>query len=367
MIRRWVPDRRARWALGAVALLVALNAAALVESALRPEPSGRRGSAYATQPRGAAAWAELVRRSGHPVSYLRKRPADARLDPRTTLVVLEASDLDDGDRGALGDFVVAGGRLVAAGPDPAGWIGGELERRPRWTFSGPRVARPVAPVPETAGVRSVATSGAGGFDDPGGSLPVLGSDPALLVVQTLGEGRALLLADSGPLQNRLLGRADNASLALALAGPKQRKVVFVESVHGFGEATGLAALPSRWRLALSGLVLAALLWLLARARRFGSAEDAGPAPAPARREHVEALALALRSARDPSVALEPVRARARAQVIRRAGLAPGAPDDEVRAAALRLGFDEQEVAAVAGGDSDGGTLAAGRALARGSR
>jgi len=366
-IRRWVPSRKARWSVGVLAVVVALNVAALVESAVRPEPSGRAGSAYATQPEGAAAYAALLERSGHHVSYLRKRPGDVRLDPRTTLVVLQASDLHDEDRRALGDFVDAGGRLVAGGAFPASWIGNELERPPRWTIAGRHVATPVAPVPETAGVRSVAASGTGGFDDAGDALPVLGSGPALLVAQPVGEGRLLLLADSAPLENRLLGRADNAALALALAGPRDRRVVFVESVHGFGEATGLAALPSRWRFTLIGLVLAALLWLLARARRFGPAEDLGAPPAPARREHVEALALALRRTRDPHTVLEPVRAQARAQVIRRSGLGPGAADADVREAALRLGFDDDEAAAVAGQGDDDAALAVGRALAKGRR
>ncbi|MDX6691811.1 MAG: hypothetical protein QOG15_3268 [Solirubrobacteraceae bacterium] len=356
------------WLAGAVALVVALNIAAIIESALRPEPSGRSGSAYATQPRGAAAWAELLERSGHPVRLLRDRPAGARLDPGTTVVVLEASDLDDEDRVAFGNFLVSGGRLVLAGEDPASWIH-QLVRPPRWTFTGRRSVSPVAPVPETAGVRIVATSGAGGFVDTGAgdALPVLGSRPALMVVTTLGSGRAVLLADASPLENRLIGHADNAALALALAGPKGREVVFVESVHGFGRATGLAALPLAWRFALAGLGLAALLWLLARARRFGPAEDTGAAPAPARREHVEALALSLRRAKEPELALAPVREQARAQVIRRAGLAPGAADGEVREAALRLGYDDAEVATMAGDGDDDAALAAGRALAKGRR
>ena len=131
---------------------------------------------------------------------------------------------------------------------------------------------------------------------------------------TSGAGRALLLADTAPLQNRLLDRADNAALALALAGPADRRVIFAESVHGFGQATGLAALPSRWRLALAGILLAALLWMASRARRLGPPEPAGEDQAPARREHVEALALALRRSRDPAAALAPVQAAARAQV-----------------------------------------------------
>lgn len=366
MTRRWMPKGPWLWLAAFVALVVALNLAAIIESALRPEPSGRNGSAYATQPRGAAAWVELLERAGHPVTLLRDRPAEARLDPSTTVVVLEARDLDADDRVAFGKFLVSGGRLVVAGDDPASWIH-ELVRPPRWTFSGRRSVAPVAPVPETAGVRTVATSGAGGFADPGDALPVLGSAPALMVVTTVGSGRAILLADSAPLENRLIGHADNAALALALAGPKDRKVVFVESVHGFGRATGLAALPWRWRIALIGLGLAALLWLLARARRFGPAEDLGAAPAPARREHVEALALSLRRAKDREVALEPVRAQARAQVIRRAGLAPGAADDDVREAAVRLGYADDEVAAMAGDGDDDAALAAGRALAKGRR
>jgi len=120
-------------------------------------------------------------------------------------------------------------------------------------------------------------------------------------------------------------------------------------------------------VALTGFVLAALLWLLARVRRFGPAERAVVAAAPARREHVEALALSLRRARDPKVVLEPVRAAARAQVLRRAGLAPGADEGAVREAALRLGLQEDEAAALAD-DSDGhDALAAGRALAKGRR
>ena len=43
-------------------------------------------------------------------------------------------------------------------------------------------------------------------------------DPRCSRSRSAGRGRALLLADAAPLQNRLLGRADNAALGLALAG-----------------------------------------------------------------------------------------------------------------------------------------------------
>lgn len=347
---------------GVVVFLVALNVVALAISLLRPEPGGANGSAYATQPQGAAAYAELLRRNGHRVRYLRE-PLDAgRLDPATTVVVLDAPQLARAERAALARFLRAGGRLVAGGDDAGR---GVVPRAPRWVPRGPRRARPAVAVPETSSVREVVSAGDGGFSALRGALPALGRDPALLAVPRAGRGRALLLADSAPLQNRLLATADNAALALALAGPPARAVVFAESPHGYGRSTGLAALPVRWRFALAIGVLAALLWLGSRARRLGPAEQTGAPPPPARREHVEALALALRRAPDAGVALEPVQAAARAQVLRRAALTPDASDEVVREAALRLGFGEDEAAALTGDHDADQALALGRALARG--
>jgi hypothetical protein len=363
-MRRLLPrNPGARALVGVIAFFVVLNVISLVVSGLSPEPSGKDGSAYATQPRGAAAYAELLRRAGHRIGYLRDPLADARLDPGATMVVLDA-DLEDDERAALARFVRDGGRLVAAGEDAGR---GVVPRAPRWSEDAPQSSRPTVLVPETRGVGHVRSAGSGGFTSLRGALGVLGDDPAILAVARAGSGRALLLADSSPLQNRLIGDADNAALALALAGPAGRRVTFVESVHGFGRATGLAALPARWQLGLAIAVLAALVLLLSRGRRLGAAELTAGDPTPARREHVDALALALRRAREPGVALAPVRAAARAQVIRSAALAPDAPDEAVRDAALRQGFADDEVAALTGADDGEQALALGRALARGRR
>lgn len=354
----------ARVIAGIVAFFVVLNVVALVVSFLRPEPGGADGSAYATQPQGAAAYAELLQRNGHPVTY-RRAPLDAgRLDPAATIVVLDAPQLARAERAALAAFLRAGGRLVAGGADAGR---GVVARAPRWVPRGPRRARPAVAVPETRSVRAVVSAGRGGFSALRGALPALGRDPALLAVPRAGRGRALLLADSAPLQNRLLASADNAALGLALAGPAARPVVFAESPHGYGRATGLAALPVRWRIALAIGALAGLLWLGSRARRLGPPEQTGEPPPPARREHVEALALALRRAPDAGAALGPVQAAAREQVLRRAALAPDASDEVVREAALRLGFGEDEAAALTGDHEADQALALGRALARGRR
>jgi uncharacterized protein DUF4350 len=363
-MRRMLPRTPgARLLAGLAALLVGLNVVSLVVSSVSPEPSGKDGSAYATQPRGAAAYAELLRRAGHRIGYLRDPLEDARLEPGATIVVLDA-DLEEAQRAALTRFVRAGGRLVVAGED-AGQ--GVVARAPSWSQQGLRIAYSTVPVPETSGVRRVQSAGAGSFSAPRGALPVLGADPALLAVARAGRGRAVLLADASPLQNRLLATADNAALGLALAGTPPRPVTFVESVHGFGRSTGLAALPVRWQLGLAVALLAALTLLLSRARRLGPAEEGGAAPTPARREHVDALAAGLRRAGEPAVALAPVRSAARTQVIRRAALAPDVPDDAIGLAARRLGYAEDEIAALTGEHQPGAALALGRALARGRR
>ena len=364
-MRRLLPRSPGARAVAAiVAFFVVLNVVLLVVTTLFPEPGGERGSAYATQPRGAAAYDELLRRAGHVVRYLRTPLAEAAPDPDGTLVVLDAPELDRAERATLRRFVRDGGRLVAGGADAGAGI---VPGAPDWLPIGERLARPAIPVSETRAVRVVETAGAGSFASPGTTLPVLGGAHPLLTVARVGRGRALLLADAAPLQNGLIGRADNAALALALAGEARRPVTFVESVHGYDERTGLAALPSRWKLALAIGVLASLLWLASRARRFGPPEETGVQAAPARREHVEALAIALRRAGEPEAALEPVRAAARAQVVRRAALAPDANDAAVREAALRLGFEEDEAEALMGGRAANEPLALGRALARGRR
>src|SRR5204862_5160193 len=107
----------ARAILAVVAFFVVLNVIALAVSTVRPEPGGETGSAYATQPRGAAAYAELLRRDGHDVRYLRTALDDATLDPGATLVVLDPPALAGAERDALARFLRAGGRLVAGGED----------------------------------------------------------------------------------------------------------------------------------------------------------------------------------------------------------------------------------------------------------
>jgi len=348
-----------------LAAVVALNLLFAGIRALTPTPSGPGSSSYATSPAGVAAYAELLERSGRTVRRLRDPPAAESLDPSTTVVVLDPDVVVPAEARALAGFVRRGGRLVVGAAPPGAWLDELVPGTPRWEPGGSTDPASVAPVPETDGVRRLRTAGEGSFVDAGGALPaVAGTSGAAALVAAVGRGRIVVLADPSPLQNRLLGKADNARFALAAAGPRGRPVAFAETYHGYGDARGLAALPNRWRLALIGMALAGLTWLVARGRRLGPPEGEARAPAPPRGEYLEALATALARTKRPTEVGAPVQAAARRELARRAGT-PGTTDPEVlRRAGERLGLSGEEVEAVVSEPkTEAHVMAAGRALA----
>jgi hypothetical protein len=175
------------------------------------------------------------------------------------------------------------------------------------------------------------------------------------------------LADPSPVHNALLALDDNAAFALGAVGGPDRRVLFAEGAHGYGQGEGLSALPRRWRLALAGLGLAAAVWLVARSRRLGPPEDEARALPPPRWAYVDAVAGTLARTGRLAEASEPVRRRARELIARRTGLPPDAESDDMYQAAIRLGLPADEAAAAVGAPApteEAGILAAGRALAR---
>ncbi|HEX8102363.1 MAG TPA: DUF4350 domain-containing protein [Solirubrobacteraceae bacterium] len=346
-------------------ILLAVNLVAYAADALLPSPSGPRSSSYATAPEGLAAWADLARGAGRDVRALRRAPSDASLPRSGTVVVLDPDALLPAEARALRRFAERGGRVVAGAVRPGGWVPVLLGRAadPIWVDDAPKRARVLLPAPETGAAADIVTAGEGAWRAAGETLPAIAAgDRAVLLLARAGRGRIALLADPSPLQNRLLARGDNATLALALAGPGP--LYFAESVHGYGEARGLAALPGRFKWALAIFALAALIFVLARGHRLGPPEAARRELAPPRREYVDALAATLARARDRAAGTEPVRRAARERLARRAGLPDDAPEERVLAAARAAGLDDAAAGAlVRPARDDAGVLAAGRALA----
>jgi hypothetical protein len=360
--------RAGRAAGGVAAAIVGLILVSSAVSALFPGQHGPASSSYATTPGGLAAYAELLDRSGHPVTQLRRAPAPGLLSPGQTVILLDPDAVLAPEGRALASFVAAGGRLVTGGSSGDAFLATILPHPPRLVPAPAGSARPLARVPETAGVAAVATLGQRGWSPVGpatGLRPVLGQ-PALLLVGRLGRGLIALLADASPLQNRLLASADDARLGVDLAGAPGRPVVFVESVHGYGPARGLAALPGRWWWSFAGLTLAGSAWVAGRWRRLGPPSARGRALPPARSAYLDAMTTILRRGDEPVEAAGLARAMARRRVARRGGLPAGTGRDELEAAARRLGLDERQARLVADDRPAGGDdlLVLGAALAR---
>ena len=171
------------------------------------------------------------------------------------------------------------------------------------------------------------------------------------------------VADASPLQNRLLDEADNAALALGLAGPGP--VVFVESVHGYGDRppASRAARPLRLgadpaRLSGAAADRRPLAAHRARPSRRGAALPA------ARARYVDALAADAGPHARPHGGGRAVRAAARERLARRAALARATRTTRHGSTRprARSGSTDDEARRCSTSDDDG--IAAGRALAR---
>jgi hypothetical protein len=346
--------------LGIAAVVVAINVGLnLLEGLTGGSPGGPASSSYSTGDDGARAYAELLSRSGYTVRRVRTTPGETRLDPGTTAVVLGPEVVLEEDARALREFVASGGRLVAGGGDLA-WLRELTPGLGDAEPSGPDTSRPLAPVPEVDGVRTVRAGGSASWERTGEALPVVGSGGRTIVaVSQVGRGRALLLADDSPLQNAFLVRDDNARLALGLAGPTPRPVEFFENYHGYGESSGLGAVPDEWLAMLALAFLAVVVLIAARWRRLGPAEPEERDLAPPRKQYVESLGSTLERTRDPAVALAGLKADARRRLARRTG------SESDAAAARRLGLEADEADAVTrDGFASEDVLPLGRALAR---
>jgi hypothetical protein len=364
-------SRAARlWAAAGVAVL-----ALLALSSFLPGGGGQGGgspsSSYSNRPDGVSAWAELLTGFGRDVDRLRGELRPADLDPAATVVVLDAPGMTGAEAEHLAGFARRGGHLVAGGAGAGEWLAAVLDDAPVMSGRSVETARPAGspPAPEVEDVRGVRTAELGSWAEQGSLEPILRGDDGRVIALAgdVGRGRIVALADPSPVHNGLLALDDNAAFALGVVGGPDRRVLFAEGAHGYGQGEGLSALPRRWRLALAGLGLAAAVWLLARSRRLGPPEDETRALPPPRWAYVDAVAGTLARTGRPVEASEPVRRRARELIARRTGLPPDAEPDDLYQAAIGLGLAPDEAAAAIGAPApteEAGVLAAGRALAR---
>lgn len=323
--------RGQRAAVVVVGAIVAINVGfGAAESVVGSDPGGPSSSSFSTGEDGLGAYADLLEADGRSVVRLTDDPADADLPPDATVVVADPGPLSPADAEALVAHASGGGRLVLAGGDVEPLVDAIAGAPVAWSVEDPASElRAWVPDPALGGATEVAGDGGARWGDPGPLLALAGdAQGAWLLSGPIGSGQVLALAQSGPLHNDHLAEADNAALGLGLAGGADRPVVFVESVHGYGDAGGLAAVPSAWKWAALGLAIALLAGLWSAGARFGPAEPDRRALRPPRRDHVDAIAADLErvSPVPADLADRLARGRADAAAARRdLGLAPTDP------------------------------------------
>ena len=210
----------------------------------------------------------------------------------------------------------------------------------------------------------IRTDGSRVWQTTGTMLPLVSAGDATLVAITAGAdgGEVVGLSDDVLISNEALRSAGNAELLIALAGDAQT-VAFHETGFALPAETGYAALGPSWRWALAILVLAGVVFLASRAKRFGPIAAAAFERPPPRSAYVGALAGILQKGRTGGAAA----AQARKVIRRRLRVLAGADgsDPALVAVAVRHGIDENEARlALSDGDSEEHLMAAARLLAR---
>lgn len=357
-------SRLARWwaglgkgqrvAVALVALVLGVNVGlGGVQSIVGRDPGGPVSSAFSTGGDGLKAFSALAADDGAEVVRLRREATPADLADTDVVVIADPNRVDEAEAEAIVRWTRAGGRLVLAGPATEPFVTAVTGVSPGVdeTSSADRVDVWIGS-DDLGGARELIGDRGLRWYAPGPLLPVAGIDGRPVVLRgTAGRGEVWALVDSSFLQNKVLGRADNAAFALGLTrpdgSPPDRIVTFIESVHGQGAGGGLGALPPSWKWTAGGLLVALAVGLWSAGSRFGPPEPITRSLRPARREHVEAVAADLqRVAPDPAEAVRPLARNVRRALLADLNLPPDSSGPVLAAQARTAGMDPAMVAAL---------------------
>ncbi len=174
---------------------------------------------------------------------------------------------------------------------------------------------------------------------PGGTTVVSDGRAAIVVSTRVGPGSVYAIGTLAPFLNGTIGSADNARLALALAGAALpgRVVAFDEFHHGVRAAPDpLAVLTGSWpgrALILAGALT--LAFLAATGRRLGPPLPLDARPPRSSLEYVRGFGGLVRRSGRQEIPRRRVREELRIGLARQSGLDPATPFDEVIAMVAR--------------------------------
>lgn len=320
-------------ALLASAVLVVLLAVGL--TALGTERGDGGG------PGGIGGLRRLLEARGIPVSTGR-----VPQDGRTFFLARDLRGPEDAE--AILGWAREGGRVVLADPNSA--VAAAAGLRTESAVGGVAPIRRLAadcPAPPAVGVREV-VAGSGDARwvvSPPAAVPCFAREgEAYLLQLRVGSGHLVALGGVTPLTNEHLRVADDAALAWNLLGAPGDPVLFADPFGSVPVQRGLwATIPPPARVALSGVVLGALLLLAARGRRLGPWAIEGGVHVPAS-ELVSATAELYRRSRSVGHAAGLLQQGFRARVSGRLGMPRNTSSEMLASAAhAAAGIPQAEV------------------------
>jgi hypothetical protein len=332
-------------ALSKVGFVVVLLAAlVLVAYVARGDRAADPLDPSSNQPDGAKGLVDVLGEVGAEVDVVEQVP-----EPGTGEVALVLRDtMDDDQRRALVDWVVAGGRLVIA--DPLSPLTPLVVGSPDLFESRiPPGTCDIGPLEGLDDLESAATL----TYEVGDARSCYGDDEQAYVVSfEQGDGVVTALGGGGPLTNELLDEGDNAPLAVALLAPEPGTSVLVLDIAsaeddgaGGDEDTNQLVGPNA-RHAVIQLAVAFLFYALWRAIRFGK-PVLEPQPIQAEgSELVAAVGRLLQQNRSPQAAADRLRHDLRRTLEDRLGVPVDVPPEvAVDLLVDRTGLDPRAVAA----------------------
>lgn len=298
-------------------------------------------------PMGLSVWYRYLGKLG-----LRPRRLETfdELPPRSVIVIAAPFQLTptESEGRRLNDWVADGGRLVLLGGE-VGTLARPLGLTAEPSFDvadeTQTVLEPLLPSTYGAGVGRI-EPGAERLDE--GSAPEWvihygGRGKAAVLSCTKGRGTITWVASPYAVSNEGIGREDNATLGVLLAGAGSLPVYFDEYHQGRGDKGGIwdeIGWTARWIAIFAAL--AALVVVLAFARRLGPPIPAVEMPAARTAAYISTLADLYRRAGARATALESLEDGLKRALVRRHGSLergsasrPSAADALARSATLR--------------------------------
>jgi hypothetical protein len=346
--------------LGVIAVLVL---GALVSSGWlrREEPAFPMRTTHSTRASGTMACYMLFERFGIDVQRSERPLLADHLKGLDVVILIEPLyPLEDGEQIGLRAWIRGGGLLVCSdnglpGPhDEHGWGMHDVTRHPdamQPTYSpDERRAMPLAR--DVSSTRFQSASAAPLHDAP---LLDVEEDAAPLYADTagarivsyrIGDGGIIVLADTSFLSNAWISQADNAILAAnlveyALNHARGSRVAFDEYHFGYGgrpsgfSLFGVGMIQTSLGWCVLCLMLAGVLYLVYKGRRFGTRYPATRTRRRTKLEYVHSVGATYRVARAHGLALELVYAWFRRTMAAAVGLPASAPPDVLAGALAR--------------------------------